>query len=1778
MVFHQNGVRGNGVYSSYCPPSRNTDDKVDTMNSDARQKIVEALNLLGEANPQTTDGKWLEELTVRIASDIREWDIDECWPWDEWPGREERFPNTTRQDVGIDAVAVRRDGNQFIAIQCKARQLDERGNGSSIDKSEIDKFGSATANHFWAERWLVTNGSVPWSDNVSSVEGMVDNPIKLINITADLKQEQGASFAEPPCPHCANPGDETQRRTKSCMQNEAVAESVRILREHEETDSGGSPVGQARGKIILPCGTGKTRISLRIVEELTPHGGLSIVLCPSIALVAQIRREYLQNASRSIRALAVCSDTTAGYDPKKEDSRNLTSDPTADTSHVGMGFVKGMVTTDAAEIAQWISDGRDDAERISVIFGTYQSGARVAEALKETGATASVLICDEAHRTAGLRRKKSPARNATGQEQRIRDFTLCHDNEAMPATYRVYQTATPRIYNPAAATKVTKDTGGEWHVRSMDDEEVFGVELYRKSYKEAVENRWLADYRIIAVGISEGDAYAVANALAADTQSASGRNALTTTDFLRGLAFALAMGGATEHQGDASVSIKSCIAFMNTVNKSKHMAAELASQPVYNWVQTRLDQAGSKSGGVRFSLQHLDATSNVTQRDGAKGNLAAATTEAPHGIVNVGIFGEGTDSPSLSAVAFLEPRKSPIDVIQAVGRAMRTAPDKDVGYIICPILIPQHADPETWLSVSNMDEGWQELGQILLALRAHDSRIEEELSDLMTLYIPKPPEVVTTFIGVVPPGKQRIQYVAHIGAPGEAQRDLERVLTGKSSVEQVFSHLEVLESPLPVGLPNGLALTYGDDRDGRPTLVMGDADSGESIPPHGLVDGQGQTYGDGLSKTPPQPTTIITGKQNADGTMEIRMDTVPRQKPHKDGTPGGITINVVKRTTKDMINKGTGVKQQTGEELEGERRARAERNAQQMLDLREMQEYGNAITMNLLAKSGLTDNRVARDLNILADVISEAAYQLKSDELQPNLDAQFGLDNLDTDKRNKQADGCTIAALLMMNAAMLHQRIANGGWISGISNLAAVKSDTNVVGRMRQEWERIMRHDFRPVLEPAVETIYAVEGTRKLAGLERALRHIAASAERIAEAYADMGADHAGPLFNKVMGNQASDGAFFTRPPAASLAARLTLDAIGDDVDWSDPDVWRHHKTVDLACGSGTLLAAMMTDMKRRAEERGATKHDLAALQKIAVEDTLVGLDINPVSLQLAAAQLTAGNQEIRYRKMGLHQMPYGPQKNNPTRVAAGTLELIGQSAIVARPGQMDIEDDAIGSKAVWQTDSRQADPELEDAVEAVRDARIVIMNPPFTERVRMGEKFPKPVQESLRKRVDALEDMLVNADSELDDVVSRRAVAPLFVTLADQIVKKDFGVLAMLNPTILFSSTSADKERRFLASRFHVHTVLTCHEPGNANLSTNTNINESIVVLGRAYEARPKTTRFINLDRFPADETEVADFHDCLSRVTVGAIPNGWGEVSEWPAEQMEAGNWTPAVWRTSELAKEAAWYASPDSGLLSISDLEGMSMNLTRPNLVLNFEAPHTETSGSFPILKSRGADAQTHIESAPDEYRLPKKRNEAIRVGNGGTYPESDKMLAKASFLLVTDGQASNTARLTAVASDEKLVGVSWMPVTGVSLDEAKAFAVFLNSTAGRLQIMSNAGRKITFPMYSPASYSGIRVPNVKGDTRVRDILADCWERTKDMEVPQYRDGECEVRQLWDEAVAEAMGWDADELTRLRLLLHDEPHVRGLGHGQYADEINDDLDEDGDDSAMETDEDQE
>ena len=1648
-------------------------------------KLGDALVEIEETSRRATDGKWLERLTADCAPLIAEWDVREAWTWEQWPGK-------NHPDSGIDVIAERDDGN-LIAIQCKSRELDDQGSGPPISKREIDSFVAESSSievHF-AERWLVVNGAV--GVNKNAIRVMDGNKVAHVNLYADIKKHLDGALCTPleECAHCQDP---TAIQTRNCMQREAVQVTVDALKNLAH-----SGTGAARGRIILPCGTGKSRIALRVIEELTEPGQVSAILCPSIALVEQLRSEFLIHSTRPLAALAVCSDRTAAY------GSDLSKDQTADLSQASARDVKGQVTTDPDEIAEWM--GKLPEGRIGVIFGTYQSSHKVAEALTSSGKTIAVLVADEAHRTAGIRRVK-------GEDERLRDFTVCHNQLRFPATYRVYQTATPKIYKTQKERNTERRMQNrDWIVRSMDDENVFGPELYRKSYRDAVESGWLSDYRIIALGVNDAEAYETANELAAQKGSS-----LSTVQFLRGLALALVMGGATRKDEHF---IRSSINFLNTVQKSKKMTEALASKTVREWVGNRLEADGVAEEPADYRLQHLDADSNVAQRKQAKAQLAAATDTEPRGILNVGIFGEGTDAPSLSAVGFLEPRKSPVDVIQAVGRVMRRSEEKDTGYILCPIVIPPSVDAERWLAnTNNPDDGWQALGQILMALRAHDDRIEERLEELMSVYLPPDPPDEEQIPTVVAVGSDtgRATYYLHEGKPGSAEPAVERVVRGKARGTDEFR-------PLSEAMPEGGIGKMGVEAANQPQKK--------------------------------EPHRILTGKLNRDGSVEIREQGVERDKPKSDGTPGPINMKKTKAAGRKMLNGESGRKithrrkRKTPEELE-------ELREQQTLNLLTGSKADDmGIFVNLLEKSGLCRNKAQRSVNTLEEAITEAKQRLEEDELAIALNAHFGLDQQARAAGKDCADGCTIASLLLMNAAMLHQRIAAGAWLPGIVGLEKIKVAPNAAQLALRHWNTITRHDFRPVLEPAIEVIWSVQDTGRESGLNKAIRHIAAEAERLAEDYSDLGADYAGELFNKVMGNQASDGAYFTRPVAASLLARLAFDAAALDADWTDPESWQSNRVVDLACGSGTLLAASLTEMKRRAREQGAGERQLAELQKLAVENTIIGLDFNPVSLQLAAAQLTSGSADVTYRNMGLHQMPYGSTGDRGKGVGAGSLELLGQRRVIGMGDQLDLGEQDVASKRLRLA---QDDPTLEDAVDAALGARLVIMNPPFTSREKMGEKYSEGVRSRLRDRVDRLESALVQSDPELEGFVSKRSIGPMFEALAEKCADATNGVLAMVRPTVVLTGPAALRMRQVFARRFHIHTLLTCHQPREINLSQNTSINESLIVARRCElrERAKSPTRIISLDRMPTDDQAVAELHDSLIKCETGLLSDGWGEVSEWPTERIETGDWSAGVFRAPELADGAFNLAShkllipmEDQFLVPSAVLDGGGRGRVR--------RVDANTPGNFSVLFSKSAEAQRTIRGVPDQYWAPKEsvpRREWIEgPGVGGMqHPTTAGLMMNASHLLVTGGQRTSTGRLTAVAQEERHLGMGWLPVQGVTLEKAKAAAVFLNSTAGRLQLLRNPGRTLAFPKYKPAGLKAVRLPDLSNRDLVAG-LARCWEDTADMEVPQYRDGECEVRRIWDDAVAELLGWDKDWLASLRHLLHQEPHVRGLGYNQFG-----------------------
>ena len=211
-------------------------------------------------------------------------------------------------DDGIDLIAEKTDGRR-VAIQCKALS------DGNVTTTMIQKFaGKATK---LDERWLVTTAQQTFANartlqecNVLWKDALAELPHALVDRDSST-------------------GDSADPRT--AMQNEAVGECIRslknpppeLLAQWREEGSGVPylPENVGRTKLILPCGTGKTRVSMRIVEELCSDGDLAVVLVPSIALIGQVRLAYLQGlraAKRDTVSIAVCSDKTAGMVKSEE--------------------------------------------------------------------------------------------------------------------------------------------------------------------------------------------------------------------------------------------------------------------------------------------------------------------------------------------------------------------------------------------------------------------------------------------------------------------------------------------------------------------------------------------------------------------------------------------------------------------------------------------------------------------------------------------------------------------------------------------------------------------------------------------------------------------------------------------------------------------------------------------------------------------------------------------------------------------------------------------------------------------------------------------------------------------------------------------------------------------------------------------------------------------------------------------------------------------------------------------------------------------------------------------------------------------------------------------------------------------------------------------------------------------------------------------------------------------------------------------------------------------
>ena len=637
------------------------------------------------AKSEREKGTLFEELTRQfLLHDARfAHQFKEIYLWSEWPERR-------TGDTGIDLVAIPVDEHAGpVAIQCKFYAL-----GHRIQKADIDSFLSASGKEPFGRRIVVDTSGAPWGKNAQdAIEGQ---QIPVSRITLAYLRDSDIDWRT----YSLGSTQAPKTRERKVPRDHQVRARSAVMAGFEEHD---------RGTMVMACGTGKTFTALTIAREFVEkEGGTARILfaVPSLALLKQTLDDWAAEADGAFTAWAVCSDTKVSSSARND---------TAEESAVDLPIP---ATTDGQRLADSLN-ANNSTEGLQVVFATYQSIEVIHRAQEIAGdewRDFDLIICDEAHRTTGA--------TLTGEDESA--FTKIHSDEFIRRAKTLYMTATPRIFAENAKNRASEKDA---ILTSMDDQETYGPVFFRLGFGQAVKENLLTDYKVIILTVSEEEVSQHYQAIA----EMGGELNLDTAAKLTGCWNALAKRknrGSDVDYGEDRAPMRRAVAFCKDIKASKAVATQfpdLVNGP-FGLSDLSNDDA---SDNLQVECRHVDGTMNAAVRAREMDWLTegAGTDEVPvcRILTNARCLSEGVDVPTLDAVLFLSPRKSQVDVIQAVGRVMRRAEGKDFGYIILPVAVPAGMAPERALD-DNMR--FQVVWQVLKALRAHDERLDAAINSM----------------------------------------------------------------------------------------------------------------------------------------------------------------------------------------------------------------------------------------------------------------------------------------------------------------------------------------------------------------------------------------------------------------------------------------------------------------------------------------------------------------------------------------------------------------------------------------------------------------------------------------------------------------------------------------------------------------------------------------------------------------------------------------------------------------------------------------------------------------------------------------------------------------------------------------------------------------------------------------------------------------------------------------------------------------------------------------
>lgn len=644
------------------------------MNADLRTVLSQFRD---HARSEREKGTYFERLAVIFIKNDpgMAQEYEDAWPFAEWA----QARGLDARDTGIDAVAKLRNEGGFCAIQCKFYK-----GGYRIQKGDIDSFFTASGKQGFTRRLIIDTTDAPWSENAEHALDGQQIPTTRIGLDR-LEQSpiDWRSFLLSDTVVVA-PKKEARPHQRDAIQ--AVRDG---FSEHD------------RGKLIMACGTGKTFTALKIAETLVGKGKSVLFLVPSLSLMSQSVREWSIDSVTPLRSFAVCSDAQVGKHRRAD----------SDAAEIDAHDLDYPATTKPEKLAR--EAARSEPDRMTVVFATYQSIQVVADAQANHGLAAfDLIVCDEAHRTTGA---KFPGEDES-------NFVKIHDAAYIRGTKRLYMTATPRVFGDGVKTKASE---ASVELCSMDDEALFGPTFFARGFGWAVENGLLTDYKVVVLAVDEAMVSASIQRRLADSG-----NELRLDDATKivGCYKALTKAGLKDDVVSDPQPMRRALAFARDIASSKLVCEEFEAVIADYLASDEGKQMEAERKPLACELKHVDGTFNAKRRTERLSWLKAGGGEDTCRILtNARCLSEGVDVPALDAILFLHPRKSQIDVVQSVGRVMRRAEGKRMGYVILPIGVPADKTPEEALSDN---ERYRVVWQILNALRSHDERFDATINKM----------------------------------------------------------------------------------------------------------------------------------------------------------------------------------------------------------------------------------------------------------------------------------------------------------------------------------------------------------------------------------------------------------------------------------------------------------------------------------------------------------------------------------------------------------------------------------------------------------------------------------------------------------------------------------------------------------------------------------------------------------------------------------------------------------------------------------------------------------------------------------------------------------------------------------------------------------------------------------------------------------------------------------------------------------------------------------------